>query len=177
MVKLKPAKAWEQMPLDFSAPIALPEPVRASYAERGYELYMGIDPGGGCGLAVLGYGPVAGDVVRVGVGTYTHADLQVMLRHNLTGVRAVGLEEYVNYTVTPGASAGSNNPTSQTIGAVNEQCARLAVPCHMQPASIKKAAWTWASNKWPDLDLSYSTQHEKDALTHALWRIRHRIYD
>lgn len=177
MIKRTAPKAWEQQTIDFDAPIALPEPVRRTYGDLGYEMYMGIDPGGGCGLAILGYQPETADVTRIGVGTYTHSDLVVMLRHNLSGVRAVGLEEYVNYTVTPGASAGSNNPTSQTIGAVDLMCGQAGIPCHMQPPSIKKAAWEWAKNKWSGLDMSYNTMHEKDAITHAVWRIRHRIYD
>lgn len=177
MAKKQALKPWLQQELDFDAPIALPEPVRQSYFEQGYLLDMGIDPGGGCGLAVLGYRPADNALIVVGRGTYTHSDCMVMLRHNLTGVRSVGLEEYLNYTVSPGASAGSDNPTSQTIGAIVDLCANRGVTCHLQPASIKSSVWIWATNRWPDLDLSYNTQHERDAICHALWRVRHAIYN
>lgn len=176
MVKLKPQKAWEQIPLDFDAPIALPTYVRYDNMASGYKLYMGLDPGGGCGLAILGYNNETGDCRRIGTGTYTERDLMVMLRHNLTGIIEVGVEEYVTYTASQGANTGANT-TSEIIGKVQEVCQHKSVPCFLQPASIKKAAWAWAQNRWPTLDMSYNTQHEKDAITHALWRIRHRIYD
>lgn len=177
MAKKQALKPWLQQKLDFDAPIALPQPVRQTWIEAGYQLYGGIDPGGGCGLAVVGYNLASNLAAVVGLGTYTHTDLLAMLRHNLGGLRSIGMEEYLNYTVSPGASAGSNNPTSQTIGAVVDLCTNHGTPCQMQPASIKNPVWEWMHNRWPDLDMSYNSQHERDALCHAFWQVRQVIYN
>lgn len=143
---------------------------------EGMWLFMGIDPGGSCGLAVIGYDAATQEPKLIGSGTYDHRDMMVMLRHNISGIDGVGVEEYRLYSTSMGAQAGATQLTSQSIGSIEELCTVRGVVCELQPASIKAPALEWARNKWPDLDLSYYTQHEKDAKAHAIWQLRQFIY-